>query len=694
MNLKRISVLLTGLLVFAVSYAGPVRDRRVVLSQPDGTTIRAVITGDEFGHTVKDISGRFLAQGEDGFWHIVPSAPEGNREKRTLRSRKSAEMRLRTKAMSAGGAPVQKHSIIILAETKDCRMKASREDFVRMLTEKGYNRSGATGSAKDYFDAQFRGDYEFSFEISPIVTLGNESAYYFGNDRDGTDKNPEEAVKEACQKAFDMGMSFAQGDHDGDGEVDNIFLFIAGKDEADGGGEDCVWSHMYYLDYTKFKGFSVDGVVINNYAISTELKLNGNGRFSFTSIGTFCHEYSHSLGLADLYDTDYAGSGGYGNGLWVSTALMDGGNSNNEFNTPPSYNAIDFDLLGLGNCEPLEPGRYTLEPITRDRRYLKLETAIPGESYLLEYREEDGWDSYIGGSGLLIYHVDRSTQRAGVSDSQGITLNAFDRWSLNEVNCRPDRQCAMLVPPENGLKAYDANGHFLYNQEKAFWKGGEFSPVTSPGFVLWNGKGCGLAISDIVLNGGSVSFTVSSMGETIIPGIILEDTDIFQDAVIINWASSDTKYTGTATVVLEGISRELKTYEVEPYEPGKYSLTITGLEPMKAYSASVSFRVGSMSSQTVQVSFTTKRRYDEGFPYIFLYNADRTPSGALHKGTAIPLRVYNAVEAESISWFLDGDPVSVGADGYYHVSESGMLKAVVRYGDGSSDILVKYLVVE
>lgn len=694
MNLKRISVLLTGLLIFTVSYAGPVRDRHVALSQPDGTTIRAVITGDEFGHTVKDMSGNFLAQGEDGYWHIVASAPKGNREKRMLRSRKAAEMRLRTRTLSTGGAPVQKHSIIILAETKDCKMRASREDFVNMLTEKGYSRLGATGSAKDYFDAQFRGDYEFSFEISPVVTLDKESGYYFGNDRDGTDKNPEEAVKEACQKAFDMGMSFAQGDHDGDGEVDNVFLFISGKDEADGGGEDCVWSHMYYLDYTKFKGFSVDGVVINNYAISTELKLDMRGRFLFTSIGTFCHEYSHSLGLADLYDTDYAGSGGYGNGMWVSTALMDGGNSNNDFNTPPSYNAIDFDLLGLGNCEPLEPGYYTLEPITQNRRYLKLATAVAGESYLLEYREEDGWDRYIGGTGLLIYHVDRSTQRAGMSDSQGITLNAFDRWSLNEVNCRPERQCAMLVPPVSGLKAYDDNGHFLSNQEKVFWKEGEFSSATTPGFVLWNGKGCGLAISDITLNGGSVSFTVSSMGEVVIPGIILGDMDIFQDAVIINWSSSDTKYTGTATVVLEGGSKGQKIYEVEPYKPGKYSLTITGLNPTTAYSASVNFRIGAISGPDAQVSFTTKRRYDEGFPYIFLYNADRTPSGALQKGTAIPLRVYNAVEAESISWFFEGNPVTTEMDGYYHVYESGILKAVVRYADGSSDVLVKYLVVE
>ena len=48
-----------------------------------------------------------------------------------------------------------------------------------------------------------------------------------------------------------------------------------------------------------------------------------------SGIGTFCHEYSHTLGLPDFYDTDYEDNGGVAAGMWTATSLMDGGNYNN-----------------------------------------------------------------------------------------------------------------------------------------------------------------------------------------------------------------------------------------------------------------------------------------------------------------------------------------------------------------------------
>ena len=74
------------------------------------------------------------------------------------------------------------------------------------------------------------------------------------------------------------------------------------------------------------------------------------------SIGTFCHEYSHTLGLTDYYDTDEGGSGGVAKGMWNVTALMDGGNFNDNGDTPPAYNALDREILGIGKPEQMKIG--------------------------------------------------------------------------------------------------------------------------------------------------------------------------------------------------------------------------------------------------------------------------------------------------------------------------------------------------
>ena len=692
--MKCFPVILAGLVLCTILSAGPVRHRQVVLSQPDGSTITAIISGDEFSHSVRYLSGNCLGQDEKGYWRTIPAPPCGEPGKRALRNSIGAK-RLRRMSLRPETGAKGRHSIIILAEFPDLKMTATREDFVRLLTEEGYSDNGAAGSAKDYFDDQMRGDYEFAFEISEIVTLDHESSYYFGNNTAGNDKNPEEAIVEACEKAYEAGTSFAQGDDDGDSEVDNVFVFVAGTDEADGGGEDKVWSHMFYISETRYRGFSIDGVTINNYAISTEMKMTSPGEYTFTSIGTFCHEYSHAIGLMDMYDTDYGGSGGYGNGLWATTALMDYGCTNNDFITPAAYSAADYDMLSLGNCERLHPGSYVLEPITQNRRYLRYDTAVEGEYFLLECRSNTGWDEWIGGAGLAIYHIDKSSQPAGKSDYYGSVLKASDRWLVNEINCRPEHQCATLVPTVEGLKAFNGNGKFQFNQDLAFWKEGEFTPTSSPAFTLWNGEGSTLAITDIEMVGECVSFTVTAVEEVEVPSPAIGRIEVFQDAAIIRWEASESTYEGEATVVCRANdSGKEKSFAVQPYEAGKYAITLEGLDDETAYTAEICFRIGSAAGRTVPVSFTTKRWYTEGYPFIFLNNVPRLESGCFGKGAELPLRVYNAYNADTVTWYLDGKQITTGADGYYHIEKSGELKAEIRFRDGSRDIIIRKIVVE
>lgn len=731
--MKRIRqvLILSSLLLCTNLLAGPVHNKSVTLRQRDGKPFRAIINGDEFFSTIRDAEGNVIVRDSEGNWCYASFAPDGSRyssgyivgeyappdilyssrnvpssavqsERRSnlqrvmRREAKLSASHKPLKVKVANALPEQRNCAILLVEFADKKMTYTKSDFVEMITAKGYSKYGADGSIKDYLDHQLGGDMEFSFQVSDIITLDNNCKSYFGNNGKDSDINAAAAVAEACQKASNAGIDFSLCDGDGDGEVDNVFLFVAGMDEADGGGEDCVWSHMYYLELSQFKNLALNGKIINSYAISTELRVTDQDETLFTSIGSFCHEYGHVLGLMDMYDTDYSGSGGQGNGLWMSTNLMDGGNGNNNFNTPPNYNAINYDSIGLGNPEMLQAGHYELEAIDINKRFLKMETANPGEYYLIECRDNKGWDAYIGGKGLLIYHIDKSTRSAGQSDWYGGILSAADRWEYNEVNCRPSRQCAKLIAATDGIQAYNDNGNYNGNSSFVFFPSATndaFSPMTEPAFVFWDGTSSPFALTEIAMEGDKVSFNVSKISELVLPEVVLRKSDIFQNTAIIQWESSISDYEESAYLSLEVNDEIAPAVEIKPYSKGKYACRLEDLKPTTAYKVNIVFKESGMESKEYSISFTTKRLYNN-YPFIFLNNVERQESGAFSQDAMLPLVVYNLKESDRVKWYMGKYLIEAGDNGYYKLRGSGTLKAVITHDDGSEDILIKELIVK
>ena len=81
------------------------------------------------------------------------------------------------------------------------------------------------------------------------------------------------------------------------------------------------------------------------------------------------------------------------------------------------------------------------------------------------------------------------------------------------------------------------------------------------------------------------------------------------------------------------------------------------------------------------------------YPYIYLKDVARGTGGSFAPDTPIALRVYNAPDAVKVSWYFDGKAIAPGADGSYHLTRSGELKAVVTYRD-SAEIITKKIVVK
>ena len=464
--------------------------------------------------------------------------------------------------------------------------------------------------------------------------------------------------------------------------MDDILLFYAGKDESEGGGDDCIWSHAWKLSAANIK-LTLNGKVIDSYAATSELSLRSSGKYQFKTIGTICHEYSHSLGLADMYDTDYGGSGGEADGLWKSTALMDKGNFNNDGRTPPYYNAIDRDMLGIGQCEELKEGHYVLEPINLNGRFLRMDTANEGEYYLIECRTNTGWDIYTRCKGLAIYHIDKSANLTGYSPIYEKDASAAERWTSNEVNCRPQHQCADMI--ESLDKANDIS--------QIMWpygKNNSFTPQSSPSFTLWDGSGSPLSITDILQIGDNVSFNVVKSESANPEKAIDIRRDIYQDTAIIQWKTDVPGSTSPAFILIgEKGKSETGEMTVNAFEPGKYAIRLEGLKPATTYTMKIHYEASGVKGEVVNVQFSTKKIYREGYPFIFLNTVKRNEDGSFPAGSMLPLVLLNANKFKAVEWYMDDRSIIADKNGYFKLTRSCKIKAVILYIDGSKEIIEK-----
>ncbi len=456
---------------------------------PDGSTMTVKLVGDEYHAYYTTEDGVPLRRLENGFFVEDPTIVEQSIQ--IAAQRRSAAVHPNAKATQfpLSGDP---KSLVLLVEFQDKAFTEKLEDFDKLLNEVGYSYNGATGSCRDYFIAASDSVFQPHFDVFGPFTLGHDMAYYGAEEGDSHDKDPYSMVIEACQIAAENGVNFADYDLDNDDVLDNVFIYYAGHNQAEGASSNTIWPHKSDVSWRNVK---VDGKRLATYACTSEY--SGSGGTRRASIGTFCHEFGHVLGLPDLYDTDYKY---YTVSNWD---IMCSGNYNNNGNTPPTYSSYERFFLGWLQPEQLlEKGQYFLNPIQLSNSAYLIATdshnmiganPSPKEFFMLEYRTKTGWDTYLPGQGMLVWHIDYSAAA----------------WANNTPNNGP-----------NFLRIHleEANG-ILWNQRSAGENGKSSDPY--PGtqnvttFVPELHDGTRLIdqnVFDIVESDGWISFIYQSIG--------------------------------------------------------------------------------------------------------------------------------------------------------------------------------------
>ena len=445
--MKRLSILI---LIFAMAvavWAVPARRRGVVMTQPDGSEVPVYQHGDEHFHWQTNEKGEWLKLGEDGFYRVTEALSAEQIEARRMSSPKRA-------VQAACPLNIAPKGLVILANFTDATFETSKAEMDSMLTAVNYTRNysytyrgktykiSSQGSARQYFEDASFGQYDLQLDVVGPVTVSNKYSYYGQNNSAGQDKQAEKMIEEACKLAdTECGVDFSQYDNDGDGYVDFVFVIYAGYGAADGGGNNTIWPHAWNLYSAAGRRCELDGKVVDLYACGNELDYYSK---THTGIGTFTHEFSHVLGLPDMYITNNAN-----HTTLNEWDIMDYGPYNNDGNTPPTYSA--YERFFMGWLQPrliTEPENVVLKDLKESNEALLISSTDehnlvgndpnPTTFFLVENRQQEGWDKSLPGHGMMLTKIQYS----------------YSKWNQNIVNNTKSKMGVDIIEADGKTNNY------------------------------------------------------------------------------------------------------------------------------------------------------------------------------------------------------------------------------------------------
>lgn len=577
--MKKILLLLYFAMIAMTSFASKADQTPITVTQPDGTRLTVILHGDEYAHWYTTTDGVLIVQKQKGFYIAQVTADGGlegtnqlahaaanrtQQEKALIRQQDKnfflavQSKKLGGRNLSEGGfkkIPIRDDSslfphtgspkaIVILVEFSDTTFslpnpKASFEQYLNgegRPVNLGNREDLNYKSIKEYFKDMSDGAFVPQFDLYGPYNLNQELKYYGA----GMD-NMSRLIPDACNAAA-ADVDFSQYDSNGDGRVDLVYIIYAGYSQSvTGNSEECIWPKSGAQNFGMWNGKQVYRYGVNNelnafpgaYSSAPYKRING--------VGLFVHEFSHTLGLPDLYATQGSTGENQDNQGMEFWSVMDGGTYVNNGYYPTAYTAWERETMGWFMPEILTDTLRVdaLAPIDFGGAAYKImnDNDATGREYvMLQNIQLAGWNAKQKGHGLLAYRVNYQRDNVYLTDNPNNTLGSPQ----------------IVVLPADGLLLAQANAGSSseYYSQMAGDPYPGTSGVDSVNFVMSDGSILQKPVFNIVeTTEGFISFDYLGVKKPL-PDTIHQLEDETRQPVDNRIYSIDGNYVGTDAGVL------------------------------------------------------------------------------------------------------------------------------------------------
>lgn len=487
-------------------------DRPVTVTQPDGSKLEVLASGDEYFNWLHDAAGYVIKRNPETGWFVYTrqtadalpeptnhvagkvdpagvglqpgiSIPMALVESRRA-ARQVSDTRTEGDPVPAPKTGTLNNIVIFIKFSGDANFTTSSTTY-----ESRFNGAAPANSIKSYYlEASYNAlTVNTSMYPAPSGTTvlayedSHPRAYYEVYDATTNPigyKEGEQAAREhlLLKNAVDYARSAIESsglnfDGDNDGNVDNVCFIVKGSTE---GWSELLWPHAWALYSYDVR---INGKRVWGYNFQLE---------SWIEPGVLCHELGHTLGAPDLYHYQTTTPNYDPVGAWDVMC----GTAN-----PPQHMTawLKYKYLKWIPSIPVATtsGTYTLNPITSPtNNCLKIVSPnSTSEFFVVEYRRKTGtFESSVPGSGLIVYRI-----KNGVSGNASAPPDELYIY-------RPNGTCT-------GGGGSPSSAHFSSAVGRT-----AINDATNPSSFLTTCAAGGLDISQVGTAGATISFTVTLPG--------------------------------------------------------------------------------------------------------------------------------------------------------------------------------------